>query len=164
MSKEILNAKKKIVEEIKKKISASKSVVFVNYQGINVEQDTNLRKSFREKNVDYKIYKNRLIKIALDDLGVKNYDLNNLKGVTSVAFAKDEVNAATVLFSSKKTMPMLKAKFGIMGNEVLTAEKVEKLSKIPPKETLIAMLLSMLNAPVTALARTLDAVAKKQNA
>ncbi len=164
MSKETLNAKKKIVEEIKKNISDSKSVVFVNYQGINVEQDTRLRKSFREKNVDYKIYKNRLIKIALDELGVKNYDAKNLEGVTSCAFAKDEVNAANVLFSSKKTMPMLEAKFGIVGKEVITADKVEALSKIPSKEILISMLLSMLNAPVTALARVLDAVANKQSA
>ncbi|NCB48261.1 MAG: 50S ribosomal protein L10 [Clostridia bacterium] len=161
MSKEAINAKKKIVEEIKQKISDSKSVVFVNYQGINVEQDTRLRKSFREKNVDYKIYKNRLIKIALDELGIKDYDAKNLEGVTSCAFAKDEVNAANVLFGSKKTMPMLDAKFGILGKEVVNAQKVEALSKIPPKEILIAMLLSMLNAPVTKLARTLDAVAKK---
>jgi len=164
MSKEAINVKKKIVSEIKQKISDSKSVVFVNYQGINVEQDTRLRKSFREKNVDYKIYKDRLIKIALDELGIKDYDAKYLEGVTSVAFAKDETVAASVLFGSKKTMPMLSAKFGILGKEVVNAEKVEALSKIPPKEVLISMLLCMLNAPVAALARTLDAIVKKQNA
>ena len=62
MSKEALEAKKAIVEEIKSHVENSKSVVFLNYQGINVEQDTTLRKRFREKEVVYKIYKNRLIK------------------------------------------------------------------------------------------------------
>jgi large subunit ribosomal protein L10 len=164
MSKEVLEEKKKIVEEIKSRVSASKSVVFIGYQGINVEQDTTLRKSFREKGVDYKIYKNRLIKIALDELGIKGYDEKNLQGVTSVAFSKDEVEAATVLFGAKKDIPVLSAKFGIVAGQVVTADKIEKLSKIPPKETLIAMLLSLLTAPISALARTLDAVAKKQNA
>ncbi len=164
MSKEAIIAKKKIVEEIKSKISNCKSVVFVNYQGINVEQDTRLRKNFREKNVDYKIYKNRLLKIALDELGITGYDPKDLEGVTSVAFGADEVTAASVLFNAKKTMPMLSAKFGILGKEVMNAGKVEALSKIPSKEILIAMLLTMLNAPVSQLARTLDAIAKKQSA
>lgn len=161
MSKEIKEAKKAIVEEIKAKYNAAKSVIFINYKGINVAQDTKLRKSFRERDVEYKIYKNRLLKIALDELGVKGYDPANLEGTTSVAFGKDEVGAANVLFGAKKDAKMLEAKFGIINGEVVDSAKVEELSKIPSKEILIAMLLGMLNAPVAALARVLDAVAKK---
>ena len=162
MSKEALKAKKQIVEEIKQHYNDSKSVVFVNYQGINVAQDTKLRKSFREKDVVYKIYKNRLLKIALDELGVVGYDPKHLEGSTSVAFGKDEVGAANVLFNMKKDVKTLDAKFGIVNGEVVDAGRIEQLSKIPPKEILVAQLLGMLTAPVAALARALDAIAKKQ--
>ena len=161
MSKEVLEAKKQIVEEFKQKYNNCKSVIFINYKGINVEQDTKLRKSFRENNVEYKIYKNRLIKIALDELGVTDYDTKYLDGTTSVAFGQDEVGAATVLYKAIKEFNILETKFGIVNGEVVDAAQIEALSKIPSKEVLIAQLLGMLNAPVAALARVLDAIAKK---
>lgn len=161
MSKEVLEAKKQIVEEIKEKYNKSKSVIFINYKGINVEQDTKLRKNFRENKVEYKIYKNRLIKIALDELGITNYDAKYLDGTTSVAFGEDEVGAATVLYKAIKEFNILETKFGIVNGEVVDAAQIEALSKIPSKEVLIAQLLGMLNAPVAALARVLDAIAKK---
>ncbi|MBQ3048171.1 MAG: 50S ribosomal protein L10 [Clostridia bacterium] len=161
MAKEILEAKKKIVEEIKNNYNNAKSVIFVNYKGINVEEDTKLRKSFRENGVVYKIYKNRLIKIALDELGIKDYDAKCLDGTTAVAFGNDEVGAATILYKAIKDFNKLEAKFGIVNGEVVDTAQIESLSKIPSKEVLIAMLLGMLNAPVAALARTLDAIAKK---
>ena len=162
MSKEILEAKKKVVEEIKNNFKDAKSVLFVNYKGINVEQDTKMRKAFRENNVKYKIYKNRLIKIALDELGVKNYDATCLDGTTAVAFGADEVGAATILYKTKKDVDVLEAKFGVVNGEVVDTATIENLSKTPSKETLIAMLLGMLNAPVAALARALDAISKKE--
>lgn len=167
MSKEALEAKKAVVQEIKSHLENSKSVVFLNYQGINVEQDTTLRKGFREKDVVYKIYKNRLIKIALDEMGITGYDPNFLEGSTAVAFGKDEVAPASVLFKMKgefrpKDKEFLAPKFGLMGHDIVDATKVEALSKIPPREVLIAQLLGMLNAPVAALARALDAIAKKE--
>ena len=161
MSKEILEAKKQIVEEIKARYNEAKSVIFVNYKGINVEQDTQLRKNFRENNVKYKIYKNRLIKIALDELGVKGYDASQLDGTTAVAFGQDEVGAATVLYKVIKDFGLMEAKFGLVNGELVDASQIEALSKIPSKETLIAMLLGMLNAPIAALARALDAISKK---
>ena len=162
MSKEVLEAKKKIVEEIKENFNNSKSVLFVNYKGINVEQDTKMRKNFRENNVKYKIYKNRLIKIALDELGIKGYDEKGLDVTTAVAFGADEVGAATILYKTKKDVDVLEAKFGVVNGELVDTATIESLSKTPSKETLIAMLLGMLNAPVAALARALDAIAKKQ--
>lgn len=166
MSKEALEAKKAIVEEIKSHVENSKSVVFLNYQGINVEQDTSLRKRFREKEVLYKIYKNRLIKIALDEMGITGYDPKFLEGSTAVAFSKDEVGAASVLFTTKKEFrpkdaEFLAPKFGLMGKDVIDSGKIEALSKIPSKDILVAQLLGMLMAPVSALARALDAIAKK---
>lgn len=162
MSKEAIQAKRQIVEEIKAKYNDSKSMIFVNYKGINVAQDTKLRKDFRERDVEYKIYKNRLLKIALDELGIKGYDASNLEGTTSVAFGKDEVGAASVLFNNMKDVKCLEAKFGIINGEVVDSTKVEELSKIPSRDVLISQLLYMLNAPISALARALDAIAKKE--
>jgi len=162
MAKEVLESKKAIVSEIKDRYNNSKSVIFVNYKGITVEQDTKLRKAFREAGVQYKIYKNRLIKIALDELGISNYDAKYLDGTTAVAFGADEVGAATVLYKAIKDFGILEAKFGIVNKEVVDASQIEALSKIPSKETLIAMLMSMLNAPASALVRALDAIAKKE--
>ena len=162
MSKEVLESKKAVVSEFKDRYNNAKSVVFVNYKGINVEQDTKLRKAFREAGVQYKIYKNRLIKIALDELGITNYDSKYLDGTTAVAFGADEVGAATVLYKAIKDFGILEAKFGIVNHEVVDASQIEALSKIPSKETLIAMLMSMLNAPASALVRALDAIAKKE--
>lgn len=161
MAKEVLEEKKKIVEEIKERIKEAKSVLFINYKGINVEQDTALRKSFRENNVKYKVYKNRLIKIALDDLGIKGYDQKGLDGTTAVAFGQDEVTAATILFKTIKKHNVLEAKFGVVDGEVVDSAKIEELSKTPSKEVLMSMLLGMLNAPISALARALDAISKK---
>ena len=161
MSKEAIEQKKLIVDEIKKNIEESKGVVFVSYQGINVADDTKLRQDFRAKDVKYKIYKNRLIKLALDELGITGYDATHLEGNTSIAFGKDEVSAAGVLFDNMKKVKALDAKFGIISGEVVGREKVEALSKIPTKEVLVAQLLSMLLAPVSSLARALDAISKK---
>ena len=149
-----IEAKKLVVEEIKNKINASKSVVFVSYKGINVEQDTALRKAFRAGEVEYKVYKNRLILKAFEELGIKDYDATLLEGTTSVAFAKDEVSAASILYKMNKDFNnVLSAKFGILDGKVIDAKQIEALSKIPSKDVLIAMLMGMLKAPVSALAR-----------
>ena len=161
MSKASFEAKRQVIDEIKSKIAESKSVVFINYQGINVEQDTKLRKSFRDRNVDYKIYKNRLIKIALDELGIKDYDSTHLEGTTSVAFSKDEVAAANVLFEAKKDVKCLESKFGVVAGETVDSAKIEELSKIPSREVLISKLLFMLNYPASSLARVINEIAKK---
>lgn len=157
-----LTLKKEIVAEFIEKYKAAKSVIFVSFKGITVAQDTKLRKSFREKNVEYKIYKNRLIVKALEQLGVTGYDEKLLEGTTSVVFSPDEVTGAKILFDENKEIKVMEAKFGVVNGEIADAKQIEVLSKTPNKETLIAMLMGMLNAPVSALARALNEIAKKE--
>lgn len=157
-----LTLKKEVVAEFIEKYKNAKSVIFVGYKGINVAQDTKLRRDFRNNNVEYKIYKNRLIVKALEQLGVTGYEPTLLEGTTSVVFAPDEVIGAKVLFDNNKEFKILEAKFGIVNGEIVDSKKVEVLAKTPNKETLIAMLMGMLNAPVSALARALNEIAKKQ--
>ncbi|MDR0850110.1 MAG: 50S ribosomal protein L10 [Christensenellaceae bacterium] len=156
-----IDAKKVVVEEIKQHLKKSKSVIFVDYKGINVEQDTTLRKKLRDSGAAYKVYKNRLVMRALDEAGIKDYDVKLLEGTTSVVFGSDETTAAGILYKAGKEYQKLGIKFGILNGTVLSSAETEALAKIPSKEVLIAQLLGMLNAPIAALARALDAVAKK---
>ena len=155
-------AKKVLVEEIKDNLKNAKSVVVLDYRGLNAAEDTKLRKTARENNVVYKVYKNRLIIRALDELGITGYNPADFEGTTSIAFGQDEVSAAKVISQAKKEFNKTEIKFGLLDQAVISKEEVEKLSKIPSKEVLIAMLLGGLNAPIAALARALDAISKKE--
>ena len=96
-----LEAKKVVVEDIKAKIQASKSVVFVKFNGLSVAEDTELRREFRKNNVEYKVLKNTLVRRAFNDLGVTDFDAD-LNGPTSVAFGEDEVGASKVIVEATK--------------------------------------------------------------
>lgn len=160
MSSNIQN-KAQIVAEIKDKFSKATSIIFVDYNGTTVAQDTSLRAEFRKDNTEYKVYKNKLVLRALEELG-KTDCAKYLEGTTSVAISYDsEVAPAKVLANAMKDNKNLKFKFGFLNGEMIEASYIEKLSKIPSKEVLIAQLLSMLQAPVRGLACTLKAIAEK---
>ena len=158
-----LDLKKQLVESIKSNLSDAKSIIFVDYRGITVAEDTALRKEFRENNVSYKVFKNRLLTRALDELGIKDYDAKMFEGTTAVAYSTDEVAPAKVFCKHAKDINKMAVKFGIVNGQILPKEQVEELSKIPSKDVLIAMLLGTLNAPISAMARALNAIAEKQN-
>ena len=155
--------KVQIVEEIKEKLKNASSVIFVDYSGLKVSEDTLLRKTFREGGVSYKVYKNRLMLRALEELGIKGFDAKYFEGTTAVAFGLDEVTPAKIFSDKQKEFKKMEVKFGIINGELFSKESVIELAKLPSKETLIAMLLGTLQAPVSALARALNAIAEKQN-
>ena len=158
-----LELKKELVESIKAELKDAKSIIFVDYRGITVAEDTAMRKEFRENGVTYKVFKNRLLVRALNDLGYTDYDPKMFEGTTAVAFANDEVAPARIFCKYANELKKMAVKFGIVNGQIIDQAKVEELSKIPSKEVLIAMLLGTLNAPVSALARALNAIAEKQN-
>ncbi len=158
-----LELKKELVEEIKSNFSKAKSIIFVDYRGITVAEDTALRKEFRENNVNYKVLKNRLLVRALDGLGITGYDAKMFEGTTAVAFSDDEVAPAKIFCKHQKDLDKMAVKFGIVNGQIMNKAQVEELSKIPSKDILIATLLGTLNAPISALARALNAIAEKQN-
>ena len=157
-----LEVKKELVKGLVEEISTAKSMIFVNYCGITVAEDTALRKEFRENNVTYKVFKNRLLIKALAELGITGYDAKLLEGTTAVAFSEDEVAPAKVFCKHSKEIQKMEVKFGVVNGEIMDKAQVEALSKIPDKKTLIAMLLGQLQAPVSALARALNAISEKQ--
>ena len=158
-----LELKKELVESIKTELQDAKSIVFVDYRGITVAEDTAMRKEFRENGVTYKVFKNRLLTRALDSLGITGYDPKMFEGTTAVAFANDEIAPAKIFCKHQNNLKKMAVKFGIVDGQIMNQAQVEELAKIPSKEVLIAMLLGTLNAPVSALARALNAIAEKQN-
>lgn len=156
-----IEVKKQVVEEIKQNIQNATSMVFVDYRGITVAEDTKLRKECTENNVTYKVYKNRLMVRALNELGYTDFDPTMFEGTTSVAFASDEVTAARIMCNTINDIKKMQVKFGYVNGKLANAAEVEALSKIPTKEVLVAMLLGVLQGPVSSLARALSEIAKK---
>lgn len=166
-------AKKLIVEEIKQKIASAKSVAFVDFCGLTVDADFVMRKAFREAGCEYKVYKNRLMLRALNDLGITDCD-KYLEGNTAVAFSNENETAAPkIIMDTIDKTKKLQVKFGIIDGKVIDASAVEAIAKLPSKETLIAMLLGLLNAParntacvlnapIRGLAVALNAIAEKK--
>ena len=150
-------AKKQLVEEIKDKFSKAKTLAFVDYRGITVDEDTAMRRKFREAGCEYKVYKNRLMLKALSDLGIE-CSANYFEGTTAVAIGyEDEVAPAKILCDTISKTKKMAIKFGILNGVSVSAENIEALAKLPSKEELIAKLLGTLNNPITSLCRVLNA-------
>ena len=149
--------KKKIVAEIEDRIRNAKSVIFMDYRGINVAEDTTLRNKFRDANVTYKIYKNNLVKIALKNLGISGLD-EQLVGTLSMAFSNnDEISAAKIVVGEKFKEKMA-FKFGILGDAVIDEAGVKALATMPSKEQLIAQLMGLLQSGARGIATVVNAV------
>ena len=156
-----IETKKTAVEEIKNLISSSKSIVLVDYKGINVSDDTALRKDLRANNVVYKVIKNSLFKKACEQLGISGLD-QALNGTTAFAFGSDdETIAPRLIKNAMKNYQSLSIKAGLYEGQAIDENKVMTLASIPGKEQLIAQLLYVLNAPVASLARAFKAIAEK---
>ena len=152
-----LEAKKLVVEEIKEKFSNAKTLAFVDYRGITVDEDTKLRKKFRENGCDYKVYKNRLMLKALSDLGIE-CPANYFEGTTAVAIGyEDEVAPAKIVCNFVKESKKMAIKFGILNGTSVDAQNIEALATLPSKEELIAKLLGTLNNTASSLCRVLTA-------
>jgi large subunit ribosomal protein L10 len=150
------------VSEIKESLTKAKSFVLVDYKGITVAQDTELRNALRAAGVQYQVLKNRLLKIALNDLGYAQFDAA-LNGLTAVAMGmKDLAAPAKILVEKSAAFKKIKIKCGMADGEFLTEDGCKSLATLPSKEILIAQLLGMLQAPIASLARAVDAIAKKQ--
>lgn len=157
MTKNML-AKIEKVKEIKEKFEKANCIVLADYQGINVEQDTQLRKQMREMGVEYKVYKNRLVKIVAQEMGYDDI-IGHLEGATSIAFGYDDIIApAKILNDFAEKSGKISLKAGLVEKEFYDSEKIQKLAKIPSKEVLIAKLLGSIKAPLSNLAYVLNAV------
>ena len=148
----VLESKKAVVEALSAKMKEATSVVFVDYKGINVAQDTELRKQFREAGVEYSVVKNTLTNFAAKDAG---YDFAEvLNGTTAMASTTgDPIAPARIVCEfAKKNKNSLSIKGGVVEGSVLTADQLNGFGELPSKNALVASVLGTFLAPISSLA------------
>ena len=163
MSKKAMELKGHVVSEIAEKLQKSSSVVVVDYKGLTVEEVTELRNKFREAGVEYKVYKNTLVRRAAKEVGIEQFNDELLVGTNAIAFGyEDPVAPARIVSDFIKTHPNMELRMGVVEGEFYDKDKIEALSNIPSREVLIGKLLGSLKAPMSNFAYLLDAMIKKQ--
>ena len=154
----VLESKKVVVDSLTGKIKEATSVVFVDYKGITVAQDTALRQQFREAGVEYSVVKNTLTRFATKNVG---YDFDEvLNGTTAMACTTgDPIAPARIVceFAKKNKLP-LAIKGGIVEGSVLSAEQLSSFGELPSKNALVASVLGTFLAPISSLAFVLDQI------
>lgn len=149
MSEEVLKQKEAVVKEIEEKIQSSAALVLLEYKGLTVEEATDLRNKYRNENVEYKVYKNTLMKKAFSNLGIEGFD-EFLQGPNALAFSMGELTASAKVSSEySKDNEKLVIKAGYVDGDFLDQAGVKKLADIPPVEVLHAKLLGSIKSPVS---------------
>ncbi len=144
------------VQALSAKIKDTKGVVIINYRGLNVKEETELRKKLREAGVEYQVLKNTLLSLAAKEQGIEGLD-QYLTGPTAVAFGiNDPVAPAKIIRDFIKQSKKMEIKGGLLGTEVIDAAQVEALADLPSKEQLLAMLVRALQSPITGLVNCLQ--------
>ncbi len=156
-SARILEEKKAVVQDLVEKIKGASAGVLVDYRGLSVEEDTALRVKLREAGVYYKVVKNTLTRFAANEVGLTELD-PVLNGPTALALSEDPVAPARVLYDFAKTNPNLEIKAGFLDGNVISIEEITRLASTPSREVLLAKIMGSLNSPISALARTLQAI------
>ena len=165
-SKAILSEKQAIVEALAERIKNAQGGVLVDYSGINVADDTALRRGLREANVEYSVVKNTLTRLALDKLGLSGMD-HVLNGTTSLATSETDALAALYLIneqSKKMGDDMFNVKAAFVDGQILTDEQFAERSAIPSKDALYSQVLGTMLAPISGLACVLKQIAEKDGA
>ena len=156
MRDKVLEEKKQIVEEIKEKVDKAQGVVLVDYRGLNVEELTQLRRNYKEAGVDYKVYKNTMMRFAFKDAGLEEFN-QHLTGPNAVAFGFDDpVQAAKITEEFAKKHSKLEIKAGIVDGKIIGIEEIKNLASLPSREVLVTQALGGLNAPITGFANVLQ--------
>ena len=154
--------KQPVVEEIKGYVGQAKAAVLVDYRGLTVAQDTELRKKLRDAGVVYKVYKNTMLNFAFKGTEFEAL-AKDLNGPTAVAFGLDDATVpARIILECTKTMPKLEFKAGVVEGTYYDTKAIQVIATIPSREVLISKLLGSLQSPITNFARVLKQIAEKQ--
>ena len=155
--------KQVIVNEIKEKLEKAVSIVLVDARGVTVEQDTELRKKFREAGVEYKVYKNSMMNFAIKGTqfeGLSEY----LAGPSAIAISYTEATlAASIIAKEAKAIPNLEFKAGVVEGLVYDAKGIEAIASIPSKEVLLSRLLGSFQSPMATFARLISAIEEEKS-
>ena len=165
-SAKVLEQKKQIVADLTEQLQNSVAGVVVDYKGINVADDTKLRKDLREAEVDYFVVKNTLLRFAAKEAGYEGI-IPSLEGTTAIALSNtDQVAPARIIskYVDAHKDSAFCIKTGFVDGEVMDSAKLTALGKLPSKDVLVAMVLGGLQATISGFARAINAVAEKQGA
>jgi large subunit ribosomal protein L10 len=163
-SEKILKQKQAQVASLTEKLKKAKMVIFTEYRGISVTDDTKLRSELRQENNEYMVVKNSVINYAAKEAGIEGLD-KVLEGPTAVVIGYDDyISSAKSLNAYAKTHDFYSFKAGIMDGKVISGEEVKKLANLPSKETLYSMLASALLGNIRNLAVVLDQTREKMEA
>ncbi len=155
----VLESKKATVDALAEKLQNSTAAVFVDYKGINVALDTELRNQFRAANVEYTVVKNTLTRFAANKIGYSEFD-ELLNGTTSMACTTGDPIAPARIVSefAKKNKDIIKIKGGMVEGKVLSVDELKAFGELPSKDALVAQVLGTFLAPISSLAFVLDQI------
>lgn len=162
-SAQILQQKQQQVADLIEKLKGAAAGVLIDYKGISVAEDTQLRRDFRAAGVEYTVVKNTMLRFATKETGLEG--LNSvLEGTTALAISKDDAVAPAKVAAkyADKIKDGFNIKAGFMDGEVMDAEKVIAVGKLPSKDQLIGQLLSVLTGNLRGMAVALNAIAEKK--
>ena len=159
----VLESKKAIVAALTQKLQTSTAAVFVDYKGITVAKDTELRNQFREAGVEYTVVKNTLTRFAANKVGYNQFD-ELLNGTTSLATTTgDPIAPARIVCEfAKKNKNVLKIKGGFVEGSVLSVEQLQGFGELPSKDALVAQVLGTFLAPISSLAFVIDQIRQQK--
>ena len=162
--KEAYKQKQIIIDEIKDKFERAESAVVIDYMGITVAEADEMRKKLREAEVDYTVYKNTLVKRAIE--GTKYEALGEiLEGPSGFAFSYDDATApARVLNDARKAYKKMEFKGGIIEGEYYDKENIEQIAAIPSRDTLISKFMGSIQSPIANFARVVAQIAEQKEA
>lgn len=154
--------KQPIIAEIKEQMTDAQSVVVVDYRGLTVAEDTQLRKELREAGIVYKVYKNTMVRFAIDGTEFESLK-NDLEGPTALAISKDDATApARILAKYAKDIEALEIKSGVVEGTYYDKDGIKAISSIPSREELLSKLLGSIQSPITNFARVIKQVAEQK--
>ena len=161
-SEKILNQKKEEVKKLAEEIKEAKLILLTEYRGINVENDTALRRDLRNANAKYTIIKNNITRRALAECEIEGLD-DKLVGPTAVVIGKEDyLEPAKAIYNFTKNNEYYKIKGGVIEGKVMTAEEIITLAKLPSRETLLSMLAGALLGNISKIAVALNEVKKQK--
>ena len=156
--------KQPIVDEISGVINGAQSVVVVDYLGLTVAEDTQLRKQLREAGVTYKVYKNTMMRRAFEGTAFESLS-DHLHGTNAIAISETDATApARILAKYAKQFPALELIAGVVEGNYNDQAGIQALSQVPSREELLGKLLGSMQSPITNFARVIKQIAEQQEA
>jgi len=153
----IREKKEAVVSEIKEKLKLAQVAVLTDYRGLTVAEMNELRRKLREANIEYRVIKNTLARLAAKDIGLEGLK-DFLEGPTAIAFGtEDPVAPAKIISEYAKDHKALEIKGGVLEGQIVSLEKVKALADLPSKEQLLAQVVSVMQSPIINLVNVLNA-------